>query len=377
VGRAVFLYGTLRDPGVLGAVLGRVPALVPARLKGFRVRRAAGADWPFLREDRAAQAEGLLARALTPRDLARLEFYEAGHGYDLAPVTALTADGPKPAQVFLPRDPPADGGDWTLGLWQARDRGLAAEAAVEAMGWLGTESAAWVARRWPMIRARAEARLAARARPAPRLAAPRMTRADVEIHDRTTPYRDYFNVDDYRISPRRFDNSRPAPVSRAAFVTADAVTVLPYDAARDLVLVVEQFRIGPFARGDLFPWVLEPVAGRCDANEPPEATARREAREEAGLALGALERIGGYYPSPGALSEFITSYIGQADLAPGAAGLHGLAAEHEDIRTRILPFAELEAAVLEDCAETAPLLVSVLWLGRHRARLRAAWGAPA
>jgi nudix-type nucleoside diphosphatase (YffH/AdpP family) len=115
------------------------------------------------------------------------------------------------------------------------------------------------------------------------------------------------------------------------------------------------------------------VAGRCDALEPPEATARREALEEAGLTLGRLERIAAYYPSPGIISEFITAFVGEADLS-AAGGLHGLPDEHEDIRAVVVPLDAALAAVASGEIDNAPLILSLLWLARHQDRLRREWG---
>ncbi|MCB2157335.1 MAG: NUDIX domain-containing protein, partial [Rhodobacteraceae bacterium] len=46
---------------------------------------------------------------------------------------------------------------------------------------------------------------------------------------------------------------------------------------RDRVLLIEQFRMGPYARGDAEPWLIEAIAGRVDPGETPEDAARREA----------------------------------------------------------------------------------------------------
>ena len=137
------------------------------------------------------------------------------------------------------------------------------------------------------------------------------------------------------------------------------------------MLLIEQFRAGPHARRDPRPWCLETVAGRCDALEPPEATARREAREEAGLELGRLERIAAYYPSPGIVAEYITAFVGEADLG-GAGGVHGLPEEHEDIRALVVPLEAALAAVATGEINNAPLMLSLYWLG---AQCRAARGA--
>ena len=152
--------------------------------------------------------------------------------------------------------------------------------------------------------------------------------------------------------------------------SADAVTVLPYDRRRDRVMLIEQFRIGAHARGDAQPWVLEPIAGRVDPGETPEDCARREAQEEAGLELGRLIPLGGYYPSPGAKSEFLHGFIGLADLPDGAAGLGGAPGEGEDIRAHLIGFDESMALVRSGEVNVGTTLISLLQLASLRDELR-------
>ncbi len=194
---------------------------------------------------------------------------------------------------------------------------------------------------------------------------------DVEVVRRRQPYARFFAVEEYDLSFRRFDGSMGEDVNRAVFISGDAVTVLPYDPVRDRVLLIEQFRVGPYARGDDQPWLLEAIAGRIDPGETPEQTARREAVEEAGLDLGELLAVGSYYPSPGAKAEYLYSYVALADLPDSAAGTFGLAEEAEDIRGHLIAFDRLMELVATGEIDNAPLLVSVLWLQRERERLRA------
>ncbi|MBN8194773.1 ADP-ribose diphosphatase, partial [Bacillus sp. NTK074B] len=84
----------------------------------------------------------------------------------------------------------------------------------------------------------------------------------------------FFAVIEDRLRHRRFGGGMSETVLRAAFLMSDAVTVLPYDPVRDRVMVGEQFRAGPFARGDRNPWSIEAIAGRIDAGEAPETAAR-------------------------------------------------------------------------------------------------------
>ena len=86
-----------------------------------------------------------------------------------------------------------------------------------------------------------------------------------------------------------------------------------------------------------------------------------------------MVRIGAYYPSPGAVTEFITGFIAEADLSRKTEGVHGLDAEHEDIRTLILPRAEAMAALDTGEARNAPLMVSLYELERRRAALARDW----
>ena len=197
---------------------------------------------------------------------------------------------------------------------------------------------------------------------------------DVEVTRHTEPYAQFFSVEEFDLRHRRFDGTMSEPMRRAVFVSGDAATVLPYDPVRDRVMLIEQFRAGPFGRGDPQPWMLEPIAGRIDPGETPEAAARREAVEEAGLTLGALVKVGQYYPSPGMLAEYLYSFVGLADLPDGSAGLGGLAEEHEDIRAHLVSFDRLMALVDSGEVQIAPLLVTIYWLAANRARLRAEAG---
>ena len=192
---------------------------------------------------------------------------------------------------------------------------------------------------------------------------------DVQVKAVREPYGQFFAVEEYDLAWRQFDGRMGPVVTRAAFVAGDAVTVLPYDPQRGRVLVVEQFRTGPLARGDGQPWQLEAIAGRIDPGEAPEAAARREALEEAGLTLGALHKVAGYYPSPGAVSEYLYSYVAVCDLPDNAAGVFGLAEEAEDIRGHLLTLEDLLGQITRGEVDNAPLILTAWWLAANRALL--------
>jgi len=372
----LFFYGTLCDPALLAVVLGRDArdiCLARARLPGFRVAAVKGRAFPMLCAEAAAEAEGILVRDLSALDIARLEFYEGAYLFALRQVDVTTATGDRRAAVFMADDPRwTPGGAWHLDAWIKADAGVSVEAAHEVMANFGARPAGEVYRHYPNMRMRAQSRLNAARDPAPVILRQGFGAGDVKTDTLGYPYLNFFTVEERTLQFRKFSGDFSAPVTRAAFVGGDAVTVLPYDPVRDLVLLIEQFRAGPMARNDPCPWTLEPVAGRQDVGETPAMTARRELAEETGYSLKSLEKIAGYYSSPGAYSEYLLSYLAIADLDPARAGVHGLEAEAEDIRTLIVPFDTAMEALETGEADNGPLLVSLLWLARNRARLRKA-----
>jgi nudix-type nucleoside diphosphatase (YffH/AdpP family) len=346
-----------------------------ARLPGYRVELAGEGPDAVILARPGAVAEGLLLRGVPPEAAARLDFHAAA-GMGLRSETAVveTAAGPVEAVAHLGGDPPeAAGKGWSLARWEARWGPLALAAAAEVMALRGARPAAEVFRRRAQILVRAASRLRAAASPAPVTRRRRAAPDDVQVGAWRQPYARYFALEEADLRFRRFDGTMSGEVNRAVFVSGDAATVLPYDPVRDRVLLVEQFRAGPWGRGDPQPWQLEAIAGRIDPGESPEEAVRREAEEEAGLALGALLEVAGYYPSPGAKSEFIYCFIGIADLPDDlAGGIGGVADEHEDIRRHLVPFDELMRLVGTGEIENGQLLISALILAARRPALRGA-----
>jgi ADP-ribose pyrophosphatase len=249
-----------------------------------------------------------------------------------------------------------------------------AELVEEVASWRGCHSIEDASGLLCMAQTRALARVRGRTEaPGPKLRRNRGS-SDTESVGIERPFVGFFALERHAIRHRRFDGEMTPRLDRLVFASGDAVTLLPYDPQKDRVLIIEQFRAGPYARHDRLPWCLEAIAGRCEVDEDPEATARREAREEAGLEIGRMERILGYYTSPAVAAEHITAFVGEADLG-GEHGLHGLETEQEDIRAFAVPRAEAAAAVASGEANNAPLALSLLWLELNAERLKREWSA--
>ncbi len=146
----------------------------------------------------------------------------------------------------------------------------------------------------------------------------------------------------------------------------DAVIVLPYDPERRVALLVRQFRAQVRLRGeDPFP---EAPAGIIEAGEDPADCGRREAMEETGVRLDAMESIGRYWASPGSTTErshlFLAPYT-RADLVGEGGGVD----EHEDTEAEEVPLQELARRLDRGELQDVKLLALVLSLMRKRPEL--------
>ncbi len=372
---ALFFYGTLRHRPLLDLVLGAAGAarvrLTPAVLPGHEARWVAGECFPMIRPRAGTEASGVVAEGLTPADMARLSFYEGAYLFAMRRVEVRTGDGEREALVFFPEtDAWHPGAPFDLDDWAARWGEITLGAAAEYMAGYGTWSGGDIARFWPRYRGRAWSRLIAAEAAAPATIRTGPDRTAVDGRRRVRRHGGFFALDELSLRHPRFDGGS-VDVTREVFVGTDAAMVLPYDPRTDRVALIEQFRVGAYARGDARPWTLEPAAGLVDPGEDPAICARREAMEETGLEIGRLVPVPGGYPSPGATTEFYHMFVGLCALSPEDAHLpqSGLAAEGEDIRTHILSLDEAIRLTETGEAPVVPLALLLFWTALNRDRL--------
>ena len=189
-------------------------------------------------------------------------------------------------------------------------------------------------------------------------------------HTKRSVYKGFFSVEEHDLSYRKFNNEQSDVVTRSALVSSDAVIVLPYDPVNDRVLLIEQFRTGPFVKGDEWPWVFEPIAGIIDPGESPEQAGLREAREEAHLEIKSLLLVARSYPSPGISTEFFHQYVGICSLPESTNLVSGLSNETEDIRSHIFSFMEFSKMLSKGKINVGPAILLGLWLSKNRASIR-------
>lgn len=194
----------------------------------------------------------------------------------------------------------------------------------------------------------------------------------VKVLSREHCFQGFYRLDRLQIKHKLFSGEEGSIITRELFVRPDAVCMLPYDPVTDKVIFVEQVRIGAIDKSDN-PWMLELVAGLIDKQgEDPEEVARREAGEEANLAITALLPIAQYYPSVGGSDEYIYLYLGRCD-STKAGGIHGLKEEGEDIRTHVWDYEEAVANLQQGKIQNAASIIALQWLMLNREQVRQQW----
>lgn len=199
-----------------------------------------------------------------------------------------------------------------------------------------------------------------------------MSKLEYEILYRECLFQGFFRVDRFHIRHELFDGGWSKPFSREVFSGAvKAAIVLLFDPHQDKVIFIQQFRPGPLVNGQ-DPWVTELVSGHIEPDETPEATARREALEEAGCEVKTLQKLFEYHPSPGCVAEYHTLFVGRTQ-APPDGSIHGVEKEGEHIRVLVLDAAQAINMLYMGQLRDASTIIAMQWFALHHTDLRSRW----
>ena len=132
--------------------------------------------------------------------------------------------------------------------------------------------------------------------------------------------------------------------SREAYDRGNGATILLYDPDRRTVLLTRQFRFPAYANGHPDGMLVEAPAGLLDGDDA-EGAIRREAEEETGVRVGAVQRLFELFMSPGSVTERVAFFAATYDAASRVSGGGGVAAEGEDLEVLELPLDDALAMV--------------------------------
>lgn len=196
---------------------------------------------------------------------------------------------------------------------------------------------------------------------------PRFGNVDVKVERKETLFEGFSKLIRVNLRHKLFAGGWSNLLERELFDRGSACAVLLYDPERDLVGLVEQFRVGAL-ESEYGPWCLEVVAGLIDPGETPEQVARREVAEEAGVTDVELTFITDYYTTPGACNERVHLFYGRCNLE-ALGGVHGLKHENEDIQLHIVSADQAISAMYDSRLNNASTLLALQWMAVNRPRL--------
>ena len=118
------------------------------------------------------------------------------------------------------------------------------------------------------------------------------------LANKTCAFNGQLSVDSYHLKHEQYGGNCSRLLHREVMCRGDAVAVLLFDPHRQEIVLIEQFRVGAWAAGDLNPWLVECVAGLVEDSEEPREVAIRETLEESGCNVLRLIPITKYFTTP-------------------------------------------------------------------------------
>jgi len=172
---------------------------------------------------------------------------------------------------------------------------------------------------------------------------------------------DFFKVEEAYLQFEKFNGEMSDTVRRFSLERGDSVAVLTFNRHTNKLILISQFRYPTYKNGH--GWTIETIAGMMDPGETPEETARREAEEETGLNVTALEHITTFYPSPGGSSELIFLYYSEVSgESKKRDNTGGIISEGEDIISLEISLEDALGKIRSGEIMDAKTIIGIYWL---------------
>jgi GDP-mannose pyrophosphatase NudK len=128
--------------------------------------------------------------------------------------------------------------------------------------------------------------------------------------------------------------------SREAYDRGNGAVILLYNKESGKVILTRQFRLPTYINGNPSGMLIEACAGLLDKDKPEDAI-RREAEEETGYQITAVEKVFEAYMSPGSVTEILYFFI--AEYTPSMKVSEGGGVEAEQENIQVMEMGILEA----------------------------------
>ena len=134
---------------------------------------------------------------------------------------------------------------------------------------------------------------------------------------------------------------------REAYDRGNGACILLYNKVSKKIILTEQFRMPTYINGNDTGMLIEACAGLLDKDNPEDCI-RKEAEEETGYQISAVEKIFEAYMSPGSVTEILYFFIAEYNQNMKVGDGGGLADEQENIEVLELDFEETYSMIKRD-----------------------------
>jgi len=176
----------------------------------------------------------------------------------------------------------------------------------------------------------------------------------------------YYDYRRYAVSIKTKD-APPFLQERDVLIAGKVVVVIPIDLVRQQIVLIRQFRLSAHIANGLGDMV-EFVAGRVEPNETLVDAARRECREEIGVAPEKTVQLLRYLTTPGSSDEEVTIFLCAIDSSTIRDGSR-TTADGEHLQIMRTSIEDAIRALNRYSMRGSPLVIGLQWLALNREHL--------
>jgi ADP-ribose pyrophosphatase len=176
----------------------------------------------------------------------------------------------------------------------------------------------------------------------------------------------YYDYRRYAVSIKTKD-APPFLQEREVLIAGKVVVVIPIDLVRQQIVLIRQFRLPAHIANGLGDMV-EFVAGRVEPNETLVDAARRECREEIGVAPEKTVQLLRYLTTPGSSDEEVTIFLCAIDSSTIRDGSR-TTADGEHLQIMRSSIEDAIRALNRYSMRGSPLVIGLQWLALNREHL--------
>ena len=176
----------------------------------------------------------------------------------------------------------------------------------------------------------------------------------------------YYDYRRYAVSIKTKD-APPFLQERDVLIAGKVVVVIPIDLVRQQIVLIRQFRLPAHIANGLGDMV-EFVAGRVEPNETLVDAARRECREEIGVAPEKTVQLLRYLTTPGSSDEEVTIFLCAIDSSTIRDGSR-TTADGEHLQIMRTSIEDAIRALNRYIMRGSPLVIGLQWLALNREHL--------